>query len=122
NTVIGNRNRLRAAEGSMATDAFGDDFARLLPVNTPGGSDSAGLDEVLELLHLSGRSLAHALMMLIPEPWGTTPRWIRTCGPSTSTTRRSRSRGTDRPPWSSPTGRRWGRAWSATGCARCGTG
>ncbi|HLQ79480.1 MAG TPA: glutamate synthase large subunit [Brachybacterium sp.] len=73
NTVIGNRNRLRAAEGSMATDAFGDDFARLLPVNTPGGSDSAGLDEVLELLHLSGRSLAHALMMLIPEPWENDP-------------------------------------------------
>ncbi|ASK67245.1 glutamate synthase large subunit [Brachybacterium avium] len=69
NTVIGNRNRLRAAEGSMATDAFGEDFARLLPVNTPGASDSAGLDEALELLHLSGRSLAHSLMMLIPEPW-----------------------------------------------------
>ena len=69
NTVIGNRNRLRAAEGSMATDAFGADFERLLPVNTPGASDSAGLDEALELLHLSGRPLAHALMMLIPEPW-----------------------------------------------------
>ena len=69
NTVIGNRNRLRAAEGSMVTDAFGEDFARLLPVSTPGASDSAGLDEALELLHLSGRSLAHSLMMLIPEPW-----------------------------------------------------
>ena len=73
NTVIGNRNRLRAAEGSMATDAFGEDFARLLPVNTPGASDSAGLDETLELLHLSGRSLAHSLMMLIPEPWENDP-------------------------------------------------
>ena len=69
NTVIGNRNRVRAAEGSMATDAFGEDFSRLLPVTTPGGSDSAGLDEVAELLHLSGRSLPHALMMLVPEPW-----------------------------------------------------
>ena len=69
NTVIGNRNRLRAAEGSMRTDAFGADFERLLPAITPGASDSAGLDEALELLHLSGRSLAHALMMLIPEPW-----------------------------------------------------
>jgi len=69
NTVIGNRNRLRAAEGSMDTDAFGEDLARLLPVNTPGASDSASLDEALELLHLSGRSLAHSLMMLIPEPW-----------------------------------------------------
>ncbi|WP_394214669.1 glutamate synthase large subunit [Brachybacterium vulturis] len=73
NTVIGNRNRLRAAEGAMATDAFGEDFARLLPVNTPGASDSAGLDEALELLHLSGRSLAHCLMMLIPEPWENDP-------------------------------------------------
>ncbi|ATG54963.1 glutamate synthase large subunit [Brachybacterium ginsengisoli] len=69
NTVIGNRNRLRAAEGTMATDAFGEDFERLLPVNALGASDSAGLDEALELLHLSGRSLPHALMMLIPEPW-----------------------------------------------------
>ncbi len=69
NTVIGNRNRVRAAEGSMATDAFGEDFSRLLPITTPGGSDSAGLDEVAELLHLSGRSLPHALMMLVPEPW-----------------------------------------------------
>ncbi|MGO1226824.1 MAG: glutamate synthase large subunit [Brachybacterium sp.] len=69
NTVIGNRNRLRAAEGSMVTGAFGEDFARLLPVNTPGASDSASLDEALELLHLSGRSLVHSLMMLIPEPW-----------------------------------------------------
>ena len=69
NTVIGNRNRLRAAEGSMSTDAFGEDFARLMPVNTPGASDSASLDEALELLHLSGRSLVHSLMMLIPEPW-----------------------------------------------------
>ena len=69
NTVIGNRNRLRAAEGSMRTDVFGEDFERLLPVATPGGSDSAALDEALELLHLAGRSLPHALMMLIPEPW-----------------------------------------------------
>src|SRR5690606_35078007 len=69
NTVTGNRNRLRAAEGAMATDAFGEDFSRLLPVATPGGSDSAGLDEIAELLHLSGRSLPHALMMLVPEPW-----------------------------------------------------
>ncbi|MFC7374377.1 MULTISPECIES: glutamate synthase large subunit [unclassified Brachybacterium] len=69
NTVIGNRNRLRAAEGSMRTDVFGEDFARLLPVSTPGASDSASLDETLELLNLSGRSLPHALMMLIPEPW-----------------------------------------------------
>ncbi|WP_010534461.1 glutamate synthase large subunit [Brachybacterium squillarum] len=69
NTVIGNRNRVRAAEGVMDTGVFGEDFTRLLPVNSAGASDSASLDEVLELLHLSGRSLPHALMMLVPEPW-----------------------------------------------------
>ena len=73
NTVVGNRNRLRAAEGRMATDAFGEDFERLLPVNTPGASDSASLDEALELLQLSGRSLPHAMMMLVPQPWENDP-------------------------------------------------
>ncbi len=69
NTVRGNRNRMRGSEASLVTDAFGDDFARLLPVCTPGASDSATLDEVLELLTMAGRSLPHALMMLIPQPW-----------------------------------------------------
>ncbi|PZP16847.1 MAG: glutamate synthase large subunit [Brachybacterium faecium] len=73
NTVVGNRNRLRAAEGRMATDAFGEGFERLLPVNTPGASDSASLDEALELLQLSGRSLPHAMMMLVPQPWENDP-------------------------------------------------
>ncbi|MCL6423401.1 glutamate synthase large subunit [Brachybacterium sp. JHP9] len=74
NTVVGNRNRLRAAEGRMATDAFGEDFSRILPVSSPGASDSASLDEILELLVLSGRSLPHAMMMLVPEPWENDPR------------------------------------------------
>ncbi|WP_087104831.1 glutamate synthase large subunit [Brachybacterium nesterenkovii] len=73
NTVIGNVNRMRAAEARLASDAFGDDLARLLPVNTPGASDSASLDEVLELLHLAGRSLPHAIRMLVPEPWENDP-------------------------------------------------
>ncbi|MGP9693620.1 glutamate synthase large subunit [Brachybacterium sp. AOP25-B2-12] len=73
NTVIGNVNRMRAAEASLATDAFGEDFSRLLPVNTPGASDSASFDEVLELLHLSGRSLPHAIMMMVPAPWENDP-------------------------------------------------
>ncbi|UYG16430.1 glutamate synthase large subunit [Brachybacterium huguangmaarense] len=73
NTVIGNVNRMRAAEARLATDAFGDDLGRLLPVNTPGASDSASFDEVLELLHLSGRSLPHAIMMMVPEPWENDP-------------------------------------------------
>lgn len=73
NTVIGNRNRLQAAEGRMATDVFGEDFARILPIATPGGSDSASLDEALELLTLTGRSLPHAMMMLVPRPWENDP-------------------------------------------------
>ncbi|MGY5764449.1 glutamate synthase large subunit [Brachybacterium sp. DNPG3] len=73
NTVIGNRNRVRAAEGSMDTDVFGPDFRRLLPVNSEGASDSASLDELLELLLLSGRPLPHALMMLVPEAWENDP-------------------------------------------------
>ncbi len=73
NTVIGNRNRLHAAEGRMVTDVFGPNLQRLFPVNSPGASDSASLDEALELLHLAGRSLPHAMMMLVPRPWENDP-------------------------------------------------
>jgi len=69
NTVRGNRNWMRAREALLASDAFGDDLARLYPVVTPGNSDSASFDEVLELLHLAGRSLPHAVLMMIPEAW-----------------------------------------------------
>ena len=68
NTVRGNRNWMAAREGMLASEELGD-LAPLLPVCTPGGSDSGSFDEVLELLHLSGRSLPHAVMMMIPEPW-----------------------------------------------------
>lgn len=68
NTVRGNRNWMAAREGMLASELLGD-LGPLLPVCTPGGSDSGSFDEVLELLHLSGRSLPHAVMMMIPEPW-----------------------------------------------------
>ena len=68
NTVRGNRNWMAAREGMLESELLGD-LAPLLPVCTPGGSDSGSFDEVLELLHLSGRSLPHAVMMMIPEPW-----------------------------------------------------
>ena len=68
NTVRGNRNWMAAREGMLASDELGD-LTPLLPVCTPGGSDSGSFDEVLELLHLSGRSLPHSVMMMIPEPW-----------------------------------------------------
>jgi glutamate synthase (NADPH) large chain len=69
NTVQGNRNWMAARESQLTSDLLPGDIARLLPVCTPGGSDSASFDEVLELLHLSGRSLPHAVLMMVPEAW-----------------------------------------------------
>lgn len=68
NTVRGNRNWMAARQGMLRSDALGD-LTPLLPVCTPGASDSGSFDEVLELLHLAGRSLPHAVMMMIPEAW-----------------------------------------------------
>ena len=69
NTVKGNRNWMRAREALLATDKIAGDLERLYPICTPGHSDSASFDEVLELLHLGGRSLPHAVLMMIPEAW-----------------------------------------------------
>ncbi|AXE25975.1 glutamate synthase large subunit [Streptomyces globosus] len=70
NTVKGNRNWMRARESQLATDAFGQGaLDRIFPICTPDASDSASFDEVLELLHLGGRSLPHAVLMMIPEAW-----------------------------------------------------
>jgi len=67
NTLRGNVNWMRARESQLASALFGDDLAKVLPVIRPGGSDTATFDNVLELLVLAGRSLPHALMMMIPE-------------------------------------------------------
>ncbi|MZE79900.1 glutamate synthase large subunit [Streptomyces xinghaiensis] len=70
NTVKGNRNWMRARESQLASDLFGEKAAeRVFPVCTPDASDSASFDEVLELLHLGGRSLPHSVLMMIPEAW-----------------------------------------------------
>ncbi len=69
NTLRGNFNWMKAREALFDSDLFGADTPKILPVVNPHGSDSAMLDNTLELLVLSGRSLAHAMMMLIPEPW-----------------------------------------------------
>ena len=69
NTVRGNRNRMRAREAMLASVNIPGDLQRLSPVCTTGASDSASFDEVLELLHLGGRSLPHAVLMMIPEAW-----------------------------------------------------
>jgi glutamate synthase (NADPH/NADH) large chain len=69
NTLRGNINWMRAREMHFASDLLGDDIKKLLPIIDAGGSDSAMFDNALEMLTLTGRSLPHAVMMMIPEPW-----------------------------------------------------
>ena len=69
NTLRGNINWMRAREGLLESKLFGKDFKNILPVIVPGGSDSAAIDNLFELLVLSGRPLAQAMMMLIPCAW-----------------------------------------------------
>ena len=74
NTVQGNRNWMRAREAMLSSPLIpvsksGKGIERLFPIIDPDGSDSGSFDECLELLHLGGRSLPHALLMMIPEPW-----------------------------------------------------
>jgi glutamate synthase (ferredoxin) len=69
NTLRGNINWIKAREALFESELFGDQMRALLPVVNPNGSDSAMFDNTLELLVLAGRSLPHALMMMIPEPW-----------------------------------------------------
>ncbi len=67
NTIKGNRSWMQARESSFESPLFGDDITKILPIIEPNKSDSASFDNVLEMLVLTGRSLPHALMMLIPE-------------------------------------------------------
>jgi glutamate synthase (NADPH) large chain len=69
NTLAGNRNWMRAREALLEAPLIEGDLSRIYPICTPGASDSASFDEVLELLHLGGRSLPHAVLMMIPEAW-----------------------------------------------------
>ncbi len=69
NTVQGNRNWMRAREALLKSDTIPGDLKRLFPIVQPAGSDSASFDNVLELLHLDGRPLHHAVLMMIPEAW-----------------------------------------------------
>ncbi len=69
NTVKGNRNWMKARESLLESDLIPGDLKRLFPIVAEGGSDSASFDEVLELLYLGGRSLPHAMLMMIPEAW-----------------------------------------------------
>jgi glutamate synthase domain-containing protein 2/glutamate synthase domain-containing protein 1/glutamate synthase domain-containing protein 3 len=69
NTLRGNENWMHARQGMLASRLFGDDLKAIFPVIQEDGSDSAKFDNCLEFLALSGRSLPHAMMMMIPEPW-----------------------------------------------------
>jgi glutamate synthase (ferredoxin) len=69
NTLRGNINWMRAREALFESQLFGEDIKSILPVVNPNGSDSSMFDNTLELLILAGRSPAHAMMMMIPEPW-----------------------------------------------------
>ncbi|MBA3328243.1 MAG: glutamate synthase large subunit [Solirubrobacterales bacterium] len=69
NTLMGNVNWMRARESQLASELFGLDLQKVMPIVTPGNSDSATFDNVLELLMLAGRSLPHAVMMMIPEAY-----------------------------------------------------
>lgn len=69
NTMRGNENWMNAREAMIKTEAFGDDVSKVFPIVNPNGSDSARMDNTLEFLYLSGYSLPHAMMMMVPEPW-----------------------------------------------------
>ncbi len=69
NTLRGNINWMHARESLLKSDLFGDDMKKLLPIINEDGSDSAMFDNCLEFLVLGGRSLPHAMMMMVPEPW-----------------------------------------------------
>ena len=69
NTLRGNINWMHAREAQFASPLFGEDIKKIPPVMTPGASDTAGFDNALELLTMTGRSLDHSMLMMIPEAW-----------------------------------------------------
>jgi glutamate synthase (NADPH) large chain len=73
NTIKGNVGWMRARQSILSSPLFGDDLKKLFPIIVPGGSDSASFDNALELLLQSGRSIEHAMAMLIPEAWTANP-------------------------------------------------
>ncbi len=74
NTIRGNRNWMQCREAELRADFWGADIDLLKPIIQPGGSDSASLDNALEVLHMSGRGLLHAMTMLVPPAYRSDPR------------------------------------------------
>ncbi len=70
NTLKGNINKISAQDSGLTSDLFGKKKKKIIPVVTPNGSDSASFDNVFELLTLGGRSMEHAMMMMVPEAFG----------------------------------------------------
>ncbi len=70
NTLRGNINQMRGREKSLYSDILGDDLPKIMPIIQENQSDSACLDNALELLYSGGRSMAHSMMMLMPQAWG----------------------------------------------------
>ena len=73
NTLKGNVNWMYARQSLLASPLFGDDMQKLFPIIAPGGSDSANFDNAVELLFQAGRSLPHAMAMMVPEAWSGNP-------------------------------------------------
>ncbi|MEC9308987.1 MAG: glutamate synthase large subunit [Chloroflexota bacterium] len=69
NTVRGNSNWMRARESQFSSDLYGEDVKKLAPIMSQGASDTASFDNALELLLMTGRSLTHSMLMMIPEAW-----------------------------------------------------
>ncbi|HUB24964.1 MAG TPA: glutamate synthase large subunit [Tepidisphaeraceae bacterium] len=74
NTLRGNRNWMRARTGSLSSEVFGDELTKVFPILTESGSDTATFDNCLQFLALNGRSLAHSVLMMIPEAWQNNPK------------------------------------------------
>jgi glutamate synthase domain-containing protein 2/glutamate synthase domain-containing protein 1/glutamate synthase domain-containing protein 3 len=70
NTLSGNINRMKAREFTLRSELFGEDIEKIKPIIVESGSDSAIFDNVLELLVMGGRSIPHAMMMMVPEAYG----------------------------------------------------
>jgi len=116
NTVRGNRNWMRARQSQLESELLGD-MAPLLPIVSPGASDSASFDEVLELLTLTGRSLPHAVSMMVPEAWENQVAMDPDLRAFYEYHSCSWSRGTAPPPSRSPTARSSARRSTATASA-----
>jgi glutamate synthase (NADPH/NADH) large chain len=115
NTVRGNVNWMNARRRTLESDLLGPDLDKMWPLIMPGDSDTASLDNALELLMAGGYSLPHAMMMLIPEAWAGNPLM--------SAERRAfyEYHAALMEPWPSPTAARSAPPWTATACARPGS-